>query len=117
MHCDAPSGTPASPRDGGHLQSTHHPFWTHLRARRVTRGAPMRLALHGVLASTLLLATCARPGSAASTVATAMIRCCHAVGSGTTMCQAMTGQACQSNGGVGMGPGACDPNPGAGATT
>ena len=92
IHCDATSGTPASPRDGGHVWSTHHP-------------------LHGVLACTLLLATGARPGSAASTVATTMIRCCHAVGSGATMCQAKTGRACQNNGGVDMGPGTCNPNP------
>src|SRR5437867_1895572 len=33
IHCDATSGTPASPRDGCHVWSTHHPFGTHLRAR------------------------------------------------------------------------------------
>ena len=77
----------------------------------------MRLALHGVLACTLLLATGARPGSAASTVATTMIRCCHAVGSGATMCQAKTGRACQNDGGVDMGPGTCNPNPCGGMAT
>src|SRR5439155_1213807 len=76
----------------------------------------MRLALHGALACTLLLATGARPGSAASTVATTMIRCCHAIGIGATMCQAKTGRACQNNGGVDMGPGTCNPNPCGGTT-
>src|SRR5439155_8646 len=66
---------------------------------------------------TLLLATGARPGAAASTVATTIIQCCHAVGSGATMCQPKTRRACQNNGGVDMGPGTCKPNPCCGATT
>ena len=76
----------------------------------------MRLALPSVLACTLL-ATGARPGAAASTVATTIIQCCHAVGSGATMCQPKTRRACQNNGGVDMGPGTCKPNPCCGATT
>src|SRR5438034_135207 len=78
---------------------------------RADGASTMRLVLHGVLACTLLLVAGTQPASAGSTVATAIIQCCHTVGSGATMCQVKTRRACQNNGGTDMGPGTCNPNP------
>src|SRR5213592_803022 len=78
---------------------------------RADGASTMRLVLHGVLACTLLLVAGTQPASAGATVATAIIQCCHTVGSGATMCQVKTRRACQNNGGTDMGPGTCNPNP------
>src|SRR5207249_627824 len=78
---------------------------------RADGASTMRLVLHGVLACTLLLVAGTQPASAGSTVATAIIQCCHTVGRGATMCQVKTRRACENNGGIDMWPGTCNPNP------
>ena len=71
-----------------------------------------RLALHGVLACTLLLAG-AQP---ASTGVHDPIQCCRTGGSGAPKCRVKSRRACQKNGGMEAGPGTCNPDPCGGAT-
>src|SRR5438552_3020378 len=75
-----------------------------------------RLAVHGVLAGTLLLGG-AQPGSAGLQHRHDPIQCCHAGASGAPKCRVKSPRACRKNGDIDMGPGTCNPNPcGAAAT-
>src|SRR5216117_731877 len=74
----------------------------------------MRLALHGVLACTLLLAG-VQAASAGLHRRRDPIQCCHTRASGATRCRVRTLRACRRYGGVDMGPGTCHPNPCGGA--
>src|SRR5436309_1267965 len=74
----------------------------------------MRLALHGVLACTLLLAD-VQAASAGLHHRRDPIQCCHTRASGATRCRVKTPRACRRYGGIDMGPGTCHPNPCRGA--
>src|SRR5205807_1540120 len=76
----------------------------------------MRLALHGVLACTLVVAG-AQPASAGLHRLRDPIQCCHTRASGATRCWVKTPRACRRYGGIDMGPGTCHPNPCGGAAT
>src|SRR5439155_1222870 len=69
-----------------------------------------RLAVHGVLAGTLLLAG-AQPGSAGLQHRHDPIQCCHAGASGAAKCRVKSPRACRKNGDIDMGPGTSNPNP------